>query len=466
MHALADEELGIGIAYGSGAGTMAAAGYDFAEVSPRVQVGVVRRSAGCDRTVLSSTWLPVGGSCDPDPTLFALLQENVERRRPAYLVERLAFNRFGAGAASRATGLLLPAPYTLEGVAVAVRRIFALRERLGVPVAFEIGTNYLRKAPGELPDAAFYAAIAEHADCGIVLDLASVWANEANGRVRASTLFDGLPLERIWEVQVSGTAPSGGYTIDTQQGLAGTEVRRLAECIVPRLPALRSLVYEVRPESACTLGARALDEQRAWLAGVWKARGTAVAGSNAVPSAAPCALPHFDEARLRVAAWERGIVARTAGMTSPGEPDTDAFALLGSLVAAARETAIAEGAELSLRLLAATLGRHALADLLRRYCAQTFAQAFPAMEALRFLQFVERERTEIPYLREVVALERAAAQAQYAAAETVIYFPCEPTEIFRALLRHDRPYVSDRRPHVVHVGPRGIRIESNGARTG
>ncbi len=466
MRALADEELGIGIAYGSGGdASAAAAGYDFVEMSPREQIGVLHSPAP-ERSVLSSTWLPIAGSCDPDPTLFALLQENVERRRPAYLIERLGFNRFRAGAASRATGLLLPPPYTPDGVAVAVRRIFALRERLGVPVAFEIGTNLLQKTPCELPDAAFYAAIAEYADCGIVLDLASVATNEANGRTSAAALFDGLPLERIWEVQVSGTTQSGGYTLDTQRGVAGAAVRRLAERIVPRLPALRSLVYEVRPESSYALGARALAEQRDWLAGTWDTRGTAVGTRNVVTSAASPELPHYDDARARVAAWERGIVARTAGMAAPGAPDAQAFALLGALTAAAREAAISEGAELSLRLLAATLGREALADLLRRYCAQTFAEAFPAAEALRFLQFVEREGTEIPYLREVVALERAAAQAQYAAAETAIYFPCEPTEIFRALLRHDRPYVSDRRPHVVHVGPRGIRIEGDRTRTG
>lgn len=466
MRALENDELGIGIAYGPGAGCDAvAADYDFIEYSPRVGMAVPHRSTDRARLVLNSSWLAVAGSCDPDPDLLRLLEEIVERRKPAYVAERLGFNRFSAGATTRATGLVLPPSYTLAGVAVAVRRISALRERLGVPVAFEIGTNYLQKRPGELSDGAFFAAIAELADCGIVLDLASVRADEANGRACAEMFFNALPLERIWEVQVSGTTQSGRFTLETQRGLVDAAIRRLAEQIVPRLPALRSLVYEVRPESLCGLAARSLRAQRAWLSNVWETRGT-LHEPNAVTPRAPRALPSYEDARARVGTWERGIVARTAGLGSADDCDAEAFAMLGSTLAAARETAIAEGAELSLRLLTATLGRAALADLMRRYCAQTFAEALPATEALRFLQFVERERTEIPYLREVVALERAAAQAPYAGAETAIYFPCEPTEIFRALLRHDRPYTRDRRPHVVHVGPHGLRVEGQYTPTG
>ena len=459
MRASENDELGIGIACGSGArADAAAAGYDFVERPPRARIASLPENGATGRLVLSGDWLPVGGSCELDSGLLTLLQNNVARLHPAYVVERLGFNRFPAGRGTRATGAPLPPAHTLDGVAVAVRRIVALRERLGVPVAFEIGANYLRKGAHELSDAAFVAAVALHAECGIVLDLASVRANEANGRACATAFLEGLPLEHVWEVQVSGTTRSGRYILDMHDGLADAEIRRLAEHIVPRLPALRSLVYEVRPNSLCEVAARALREQREWLTAVWGMRGTTASETNAMRLPG---LPQYAGARARVGTWERGIVAGAAGMTPLDERDADAFALLARLIASAREAAIAEGAELSLRLVAATLGRHAVADLLGRYCAQTCAEVFPADEALRFLRFAERERAEIPYLREVVALERAAARAHDAAAETAVHFPCEPTEIFRALLRHDRPYVSDRRPHVVHVGPRGIRIEGD-----
>jgi hypothetical protein len=445
MRATATGELGIGIACDAGPRP---GGYDFLEVAPEADIGALRKSGTSRCGVLTSAWLSVGGSCEPDPALLALLAENVSLRRPAYVVEQLGFNRFSAGRRPRATGFVLPAPQTAAGVAVAAKRIAWLRERLGTPVAFEIGPRHLSARRDELPHSAYLAAIAQHADCGIVLDLASVWTDRKNGRDIA-TLLDELPLERLWQVQIPGAAPA--------------DIRRLAERIVPRLPALRALSYAVLPESMRGLGARALDEQRAWLADLWRARGTEARARAPVVQGPD--LPCYTDARARVAAWERNVLAGIAGISNAAGEDAE-LAVLANLVATARKAAIAEGAELSVRLLEATLGRRAFADLLARYCAQTGAQAFAATEALRFLQFVEREHPDVPYLREVVAFERAASGALHGEGETAIYFPCEPTEIFRALLRHDRPYVSDRRPHVVHVGPRGIRIESDYSQAG
>jgi hypothetical protein len=243
MQATADGELGIGIAYDAYAlAGPGLTGYDFLEIAPRADVASLRRSASGGGGVLSSDWLPVGGSCEPDPMLLALLTKNVALQRPAYVVEQLGFNRFSAGAGSRPTGFVLPAPRTPAGAAVAAKRIVSLRDHLQAPIAFEIGPRYLSERPGDLCDAAFAATIAQHADCGIVLDLTSVWADR-KGHASA-TLLDGLPLERIWEVQIPAAA--------------ATDIRRFAERSVPRLPALRALVYHVRPESLRGFGARTL----------------------------------------------------------------------------------------------------------------------------------------------------------------------------------------------------------------
>lgn len=458
MRARAEDELGIGIAYGSVVGEYDTSAYDFSGLSPRLDLDRRPSRSDARSVVLNSAWLTAGGSCDPDETLLARLAEHATVLRPAYVCVQIAFNRFAAGAGTRATGLPLPAPRTRDGVAVAVRRIAELRERLGTPVAFEIGSNHLQAQNHELSSAEFYREIARTADCGIALDLAALWANERNGGDDAEALIRELPLERVWELQVSGCSAFGNRTLDTQSGLVGTEIRRLAESVVPTLPALRAVVYEVRPNSLPGIPTRSVLEQRSWLNALWETRGENVATIDEVVPP-QVALPRYENARVCVAAWERAVVAGIAGVTNSNGGDAEAYGFLDQLIACARRAAIDEAAQLSLRLLDATLGKHALADLLRRYCAETCPEVFPVTEALRFLQFVERERSDVPYLREVVAFERAALRALRASDETAIAFPCEPTEIFRALLRHDRPYVSDLRPHVVHVGPRGIRIE-------
>jgi uncharacterized protein len=67
-----------------------------------------------------------------------------------------------------------------------VEAVQRLRNELGVPLAVETGVNYLRPRRDELPDGEFMAALAEDADCGILLDLHNVYCNERNGRARRS----------------------------------------------------------------------------------------------------------------------------------------------------------------------------------------------------------------------------------------------------------------------------------------
>ncbi len=448
MGGAAEHELGIGISFGAAPldareAALADAEFDFVEIPPQHDLRASNAHRPHRSTVINSAWVPVGGSCEPDAMLLARLEENVRLRRPAYVCEQLSFNRFPTASGPRATGYPLPPQHTPAGVAVAVKRIVQLRERLHVPVAFEIGVRHFAKQPQELAAKDFHATIAEHARCGIVLDLAHLSAQNCDGYDSPGGLPARFPLDRIWEVQISAEAPP--------------EIRLLAERLVPVLPALRAIVLEVRRQTRDDRRANLLPEQHAWLRSLWSARGSL---ARDAPSPSPrIVLPDEDEARARASAWERSVVAGITGLAAPGGRDAAAFAALGTLVANARGTAIAQAAEYSLRLLEATLGKRELVALVRRYCSETHAEFSPANEARQFLHFVERERHDVPFLREVVAFERAAAAALRCNSQTSVYFSCEPTEIFRALLRRDRPYVSDRRPYTVHVGPGGIRIE-------
>ena len=67
-------------------------------------------------------------------------------------------------------------------MSVAVAAIRRLRADLGVPLAFETGVNYLASRPDEMEDGEFVAAVAERADCGILLDLHNIYTNAVNGR--------------------------------------------------------------------------------------------------------------------------------------------------------------------------------------------------------------------------------------------------------------------------------------------
>ena len=81
--------------------------------------------------------------------------------------------------------------------------------------------DYLRPRPGELGDGEFFAAVAEQADCGILLDLHNLWCNERDGRQPVRDVLAELRLERVWEVHLAGGEELVGYLLDAHSPLPG-----------------------------------------------------------------------------------------------------------------------------------------------------------------------------------------------------------------------------------------------------
>lgn len=98
----------------------------------------------------------------------------------------------------------MPPIQTFEAVKIAADNINYLRDRLNIPFAFETGVNYLQPLPGEMTDGSFFAAVAETADCGILLDLHNLWCNEKNGRSSVRQVIAELARDRVWELHLAG----------------------------------------------------------------------------------------------------------------------------------------------------------------------------------------------------------------------------------------------------------------------
>ena len=96
--------------------------------------------------------------------------------------------------------------------------------------------------------------MSERADCGILLDLHNVWANELDGRQGVLEFMADLPLERVWELHLAGGLYLDGYYLDAHCGSVPSALLELAADIVPTLKRLRAIVFESVPESLITLG--------------------------------------------------------------------------------------------------------------------------------------------------------------------------------------------------------------------
>jgi len=408
----------------------------------RVNEGLLEQVAGLPQAKLvHGVAQPLGGTT-PDPVEHvSLLRHAVDLLDPSWISEHLSFNRVERPSGVEEAGFLLPPRQTAASVRVAADNIEGFRQALGRPVAFETGVSYLRRRDDELDDASYFRAVAETADCGILLDLHNLWCNEVNGRDRVSDVLAGLPLDRVWEMHLAGGMPLSGYWLDAHSGAVPPPVIDLAAELMPRLRGLRALMFEILPEHLPTIGIDGVHRQIEALRALWalKPRETLppIGASSSTSKRAHGRPEDVDEAR----AWENALVDLIRGRTTGASPYGDVAAdpgidILRELVGDFRRAGLTRALRYTMTALLAGLGSQQTHALLDAYIAQEDADPYPAVESDRFARFL-RERPgildQVQYLRETLDFEHGLLRATLFGATTEIEWSADPTAIFDAL---------------------------------
>jgi uncharacterized protein len=205
-------------------------------------------------TIAHGVGFPVGGCEPPEPAGVTLAAISAGRLAAAHWSEHLSFNRATVGGNTVDAGFLLPPAQTWAGVDAAIDHVATYHAAATLPFLIETGVNYLRPRPGELSDGTFIASVADGSDCGILLDLHNLLANERNGREPVSDVLSDLPLERVLEVHVAGGFEFDGYYLDAHVGGPDKESLMLLADVLPCLPNVRAVTFEAVPESLAALG--------------------------------------------------------------------------------------------------------------------------------------------------------------------------------------------------------------------
>jgi uncharacterized protein len=225
---------------------------------PRLNPAALRWCKNTGRPLLShGVGYPVGGTVPPDLRGVRAAAKSARELDAVHWSEHLSFNQAQSDRVFHA-GFLLPPIPTETAVTAAVSNIARYQDQLDLPFLVETPASYLRRTPGDLRDGEFVREVSEGADCGILLDLHNVWANELNGRQKVLEFVDELPLERVWELHLAGGMYLDGYYLDAHCGGVAPELLELAALIVPRLHNLRAILFEAIPVSLMALGAPGL----------------------------------------------------------------------------------------------------------------------------------------------------------------------------------------------------------------
>ena len=407
------------------------------------------------RKLVHGVGFPVGGTRPLDERHVAPLVETIECLASPWASEHLGFNSFRDADGERNTGFLLPALQTPAGVEAAADAVAALAGRLPVAFSIETGVNYLQTMPGQLSDGAFVAAVAERADCGILLDLHNLWANERNGRQSVRDFVAQLPLERVNEIHIAGGLEHRGYWLDAHSGRVPEELLAIAEWVVPQLPNLGAMIFELLDQFVEPLGLDGVAEELGKLTRIWELRGSGGGRRTRRPHGAETTL---DDRAPSPQEWEAALGALVVGRP-PRSPlgvrlaADPGIGILRELVANFRAGMIVDALRLTSRLLMLHGGPGLMPELLAGFFRSAPPELFASAEAEAFATHVREHAPAIAHLDEVLAYECASLRALLDGTSQLIHFDHEPFAVLEPLAQGRLPERPPAGDFAVEVSP-------------
>ena len=188
--------------------------------------------------VLHGVSLSLGATDRLDRAYLAALRALAERFQPAWVSDHLCWGSY----AKRYAHDLLPLPYTEEALDHVVGRVRAVQDALGRQLVVENVSSYVEFAHSTMPEWEFLAALAERADCGILLDVNNVFVSSVNHGFDAERYVAGIPLGRVAQIHLAGHTDSGTHLLDTHDHPVRAEVWSLYRVAVARFGRVSTLV--------------------------------------------------------------------------------------------------------------------------------------------------------------------------------------------------------------------------------
>jgi uncharacterized protein (UPF0276 family) len=179
------------------------------------------------------------GSTDPiDFEYLRAVRGLAARIEPHWISDHLCWT----GVGGRNLHDLLPLPYTEETVRHVAGRIREVQDILERTILFENVSSYMAFRASRLTEWEFLSAVAEEADCAILLDLNNIFVSAFNHRFDALGYIDAVPADRVVQFHLAGHSDHGSYLLDTHDHPIRPEVWALYEHAVRRFGRVPTLI--------------------------------------------------------------------------------------------------------------------------------------------------------------------------------------------------------------------------------
>jgi hypothetical protein len=182
--------------------------------------------------------LSIGGTDPLDDGYLARLAALAHRVEPAWISDHLCWT----GVQGVNLHDLMPLPYTEEALAHVVERVSRVQDVLGRRILLENVSSYISFADAQLTEWQFLAAVAERADCLILLDINNIHVSAHNHGFSPLAYLDGIPAARVQQFHLAGHEQGGPLLIDTHDAPIIDDVWQLYRQAVRRFGRVSTMI--------------------------------------------------------------------------------------------------------------------------------------------------------------------------------------------------------------------------------
>jgi hypothetical protein len=214
--------------------------------------------------VLHGVSMSIGSARGLDTRYLKDLAALARRVRPLWVSDHLCWT----GVHGRQLHDLLPLPYTEEALRIVVRNVCQAQDALGRRLVLENVSTYAEYRGSTMTEWEFLAAVAEQADCLLLLDVNNVYVSSVNHGYDAARFIDAVPAARVQQMHLAGHTRHATHVVDTHDQAIADPVWALyrracgrfghAATLIERddrIPPLGELVHELDRARAVAAGA-------------------------------------------------------------------------------------------------------------------------------------------------------------------------------------------------------------------
>jgi len=139
------------------------------------------------------------------------LKELAKRCEPMWISDHLCWTSVGG----HNTHDLLPLPYTDETIGHVAERVSRVQDLLGQRILLENVSTYLELEQSKIPEWEFLNAVAERADCEILLDVNNIFVSAYNHGFSARDYLCSIDPKRVRQFHLAGHTDRGAFLHDT-----------------------------------------------------------------------------------------------------------------------------------------------------------------------------------------------------------------------------------------------------------